>query len=436
MKKLLNALIFSAFALGLAAQDPEPYQFKEFKTVPCTPVKNQQKTGTCWCFSTLSFLESELLRMGKGEHNLSEMFAVRHVYRQKCEQYVRRQGHEQLGEGGLAHDLLNAVRDFGIVPEDIYPGRKDVGQPYDHSKLEKTLIELCKGFVEQGKKGELPADWLAQIEAVLDAEFGPVPRKFSIAGQPFTPLQYADYLGIKPSDYVSITSFTHRPFWSSFILEVPDNFSHGSFYNLPLDDMMRCLNFSIQQGYSVEWDADVSNAGFGAKYGLALVPEKDWKDKSEVQRANTFKYTEPEKLVSQDYRQQLFDRQETTDDHLMHITGILDETHNGLFYKVKNSWGEVSDMKGFVYCSEAYMRQNTISFTVHKDALPTDVRRRLGLEAGPVNIEQPSGPGMRKPASSSEATPSPATGEPRPGKVQPRFKTTPATPAPKPAPKQ
>jgi bleomycin hydrolase len=388
MKKTALSMAAALFALGLAAQTAQPYEFKEFKNLPATPVKSQDQTGTCWAFSSASFLESEAIRLKKGEHNLSEMFVVRHIYRQKCDNYVRRQGRAQFGEGGLAHDLLNAVKAFGIVTEASYPGRKDPKKPYNHSQLEKNLKKKCDELVQQGQKGELAENWLSEIDRMLDEEFGPVPSKFTVDGLVFTPLTYRDFLGLKPDDYVTITSFAHHPFWEKFVLEIPDNWANGQFYNLPLSDLMRCANYSIQQGYTLEWDADVSNEGFSAKNGLAIVPATAWKDKDAAAQSNTFKYWEPQQTVTQESRQKLFDRQITMDDHLMHVTGILDETHTGVYYVVKNSWGEISDRKGYVYCSEAYVRQNTISFTVHKDALPVDIRRRLGLEAGDVTIEK------------------------------------------------
>lgn len=358
-----------------------------------TSVKNQEKTGTCWSFSTTSFLESDLLRMGKGEHNLSEMFSVRNTYRLKCDNYVRRMGKDQLEEGGLAHDNLNTVRTFGVVPESVYPGRKDPSKPYNHKQIEQTLRTLCDTFVAEAKRGELRADWQSKVEEVLDAEFGPVPVKFVYKDIQFTPASFREYLGLNPDDYIHITSFSHHPFWSNFVLELPDNFANGQYFNLPLNDLMRCLNFSLQKGYTVEWDADVSNPGFSARNGLAVAPEADWATKSKEQIAGTFQYWEPEKLVTQEQRQQAFDRLETQDDHLMHITGILNETQGGLYYAVKNSWGEVSDRKGYVYVSDAYMRLNTISFTVHKNALPPDVRQQMGLEFG----MQKSEPGSSRP---------------------------------------
>lgn len=433
MKKTLFSLLLAAFtALSLSAQTPEPYEFRHVKGLAATPVKNQDKTGTCWSFSTTSFLESEALRLGRGEHNLSEMFTVRHIYRQKCENYVRRLGAAQFGEGGLAHDKLNAVRRHGIVPESVYPGRKDPSKPYDHVALEQSFKTLCDTFVAQGKRGELQADWIAQIEQALDREFGPVPTTFVYRDIQFTPTSFRDYLGLDPDAYINLTSFTHHPFWTYFVLEVPDNFSNGEFLNLPLGDFMRALNHSLQKGYTVEWDADVSNPGFSARNGLAVVPEADWASKSAEQASATFKYWEPEKFVSQEMRQDAFDRLETQDDHLMHITGLLNETQGGLYYAVKNSWGDISERKGYVYVSDAYMRLNTISFTVHKNALPPDIQQRMRIE--PVVEAKPPAGNIAPPAPVNDP-PRAAPREGLPGSVQskmynPNLKTVPAERAP------
>jgi bleomycin hydrolase len=397
MKKQIAFGLCLLLLHSATAQKQEAYEFKEFKKMEATPIKNQGMSGTCWSFSTASFLESEAIRLGKGAHDLSEMFVVRHVYRQKCENYVRRQGHAQFGEGGLAHDLLNAVKRHGIVPESVYPGRKDEKAAHNHSKLEKSLRERCKVFVEEGKKGTLSERWLSQVDSILDAEFGPLPTQFNYNGTVFTPVSFREYLGINPDDYVSLSSFTHHPFYEKFILEIPDNFANGYFYNVPLSELTRCANYAIQQGYTVEWDADVSNPGFSPVNGIAIVPERSWDQKDADAQARTFKYWEPERHITQEYRQQLFDRQVTMDDHLMHIVGLLDEAHSGVYYVVKNSWGEISDLKGYVYVSEAYMRQNTISFTIHQNAIPQDLRRRLGLEQGDIGvIKNAPAPGMQK----------------------------------------
>lgn len=414
MKKLLFSLLLVAGTLAAFAQN-EPYEFKEYKRSKVTSVKNQGQTGTCWAFSTASFLESEAMRVGKKDVDLSEMFIVRHIYRLKCENYVRRQGNAQFSEGGLAHDVLNAVAKYGITPESIYPGRKDPNALPNHGKVERSLKSLCIELVKQGKDGKLPADWLNQIDAILDEEFGKVPTKFDYANVVFTPTSYRDYLGIKTDDYVTITSFTHHPFWTKFILEVPDNWANGEMYNMPISDLMRCAKNAIDLGYSVEWDADVSNEGFSGQKGLAIVPATTMKDKDATAQANTFKFWEPEAQVTQELRQQLFDRQITTDDHLMHIVGLLDETNSGLYYVVKNSWGEATENKGYVYCSEAYMRQNTISFTVHKETIPEDIAKRLGLKPGEVNVEgTPAEKPARKPSMNLTPTPSLRSGKTTP----------------------
>ncbi len=422
MKKLLLSLLLAAFTMVAFAQT-EPYEFKEYKRNKATAVKSQDQTGTCWAFSTASFLESEALRVGKKDLDLSEMYIVRSIYRQKCENFVRRQGHAQFGEGGLAHDAINAVAQFGIMPESAYPGRKDPSIPFNHGKVAKRLKNLCEDFIKQASDGKLPTDWLTKVDQVLDEEFGPVPTKFTLNGTLFTPVTYRDYLNVNPDDYVTVTSFTHHPFWEKFILEIPDNWANGEMYNVPIGDLMRCAKNSIDLGYTVEWDADVSNESFSAKNGLAIVPAASWKDKDAVAQANTFKLWEPETKITQDLRQQLFDRQITTDDHLMHIVGLLDEKHSGLYYVVKNSWGEISDLKGYVYCSEAYMRQNTISFMVHKEAIPEDIRRRLGLSPGGVSIENGSNGGSGGKSGRTqdmEIKPGPNL---KPGKLSPPQKT-------------
>jgi bleomycin hydrolase len=380
MKKTLFLVGLALQACTILAQSNQPYSFTDQKRAAATPVKSQDQTGTCWAFSTASFLESEAQRLGKGEHNFSEMFVVRHIYRMKCENYVRRQGKAQFGEGGLAHDLLNAVKKYGIMPESNYPGRKDPSKPYNHGEFEKKLRAKCEEFAQKGQKGELAPDWTKEIDAMLDEEFGTVPLQFTYNNGLFTPISFRDFIGIQVNDYVTVTSFNHHPFWETFILEIPDNWANGTYYNMPLTDMMRCLNNALITGHSVEWDADVSNRGFSGNEGIAIVPATDWKNKDAAAQANTFKMREPEKTISQELRQELFDKQVTMDDHLMHITGLLQEKQGTSFYAVKNSWGEISPYKGYVNCSEAYMRLNTISFTLHKNALPEDVRSKLGLD--------------------------------------------------------
>ena len=395
MRTYLFLLSF-CLSFSLIGQEVEPYAFKPMKENPCTVVKNQGNTGTCWAFSGSSLLESELLRLGKTGADVSEIYTVRCIYRDKAENYVRRQGHAQFSQGGLAHDVFNAVKKYGVCPQEAYPGlQKDA---LNHSKIEPELMAVCDSLIAYGKSGNLPTDWLQRIDAYLDAQFGAAPKLFAYEGRQYTPESYRNQLGIRPEDYVTITSFTHHPMYSNFILEIPDNFSNGTYYNLPLNEMMRSMNFALQSGYTVSWDADVSNKGFAAKHALAIVPNTDWEKKNDAQKSNTFKVREPEKAITQEMRQELFDAQETQDDHLMHVVGLATETNtSGIFYKVKNSWGEISDMKGYFYASEAYMRLNTIAITLNRNAIPQDLRRRLGLEAGEVKIEDGKSPMKRKP---------------------------------------
>jgi len=379
MKSILLSTILVFYGLLSIAQTP--YQFVEVRSMPTTNIKDQGNTGSCWSFSALSFLESELLRMGKGEHDLSEMFVVRHIYRDKCSNYVRRLGKANLSQGGLAHDALSVVERYGLVPESVYPGRKDTSRPFNHTDLETNLQHLCNRYVQLAQDGYLSQRWTQEIDSVLDAAFGVLPKEFTYKNGRYNPLSFRNYLGLSPNQYVHLTSFTHHPFYSHVILEIPDNFAGGKYYNVPLDALMNAIQYALQQGFTVEWDTDVSNEGFSREKGLAIVPRKIWAEKKPDEQRHTFVFSEEEMDVSQAYRQELFDRLITQDDHLMHIVGLLDEERNGLFYAVKNSWGEGNERKGYVYASDAYVRLNTISVTIHRDALPDDLRKRYNASS-------------------------------------------------------
>lgn len=353
-KIFIAMLIMMIGQLTLLSQ----YSFSDVSMVQCTEVKNQARTGTCWSFATASFLESELQRMGKGTVNLSEMYVVRSIYKDKAMNYMMRQGKANFSQGSLAHDLIRIISKSGIVPESAYNGRLKAKAAYDHSEMEAGL----KGFLDGVRtQKRLSPTWKVAFNDILDAYMGTVPDKFEVDGKTHDAKSFAKALGLNVADYVSITSFSHHPFNESFILEIPDNYSNGSFYNVPLDDMMASIDAALSRGYSISWDGDVSEHGFSSNDGIAILP-KDRED-------DIFEKPGLEWKVTQANRQANFESYSTTDDHLMHIVGTTIDQNGTKYYIVKNSWGIRGPYDGFVYMSEAYIRMKTISVMMHQDAL-------------------------------------------------------------------
>ncbi len=367
----LSLYIFLSSNLFAQVEIANDYDIKITKQVGCTPIKSQDNTGTCWSFSTASFIESEVLRKNKGEHDLSEMFVVRQIYVEKALNYVRRQGKAQFSQGSLSHDVTNIIKKFGIVPEAVFSGKLSANDKHDHSEMERILKAIVDAAIK-GKK--LSQNWLKAYEAVLDVYLGKVPKNFEYKGRNYTPKTFAaDFLGINPSDYVEITSYEHHPFYETCILEIPDNFSNGIYYNVPIKDLETITDNAIQQGYSVAWDCDVSEKGFSSQEGLAILPKEITDEKA------IFKTPQKEQKVSQRDRQLTFDSYATTDDHLMHITGIAKDKNGTKYYLVKNSWGERGPLKGYLYASEAYFQLKTIAIMVHKKAIPKNIAQKLAF---------------------------------------------------------
>ncbi len=343
----------------------------KFETVVqwgANPVESQGKTGTCWSFSTSSFLESELIRMKKGSHNLSEIFIARQVYVRKAENYVGRHGKAQFGEGSLGHDLLNAVDNYGIVPNEVFNGLKLNSEKHNHGELANILEAFLKAIV-QNKGGELTPVWRDAYSGLLDVYLGAYPKEFTYQEKVYTPKSFAENLGIKKDNYVTICSYTHQPFYSKFILDIPDNWDNGSFYNVTLDELVSTTKKALNDGYTIEWDADVSNKGFNSKKGIALTPKEDEKP--------DFDLASEEMDVTQEIRQENYT---VTDDHLMHIVGLAKDQNDKSYFIVKNSWGDErgqDNFKGHVLVSEAYFRMNTISVMLHKDAVSKGLKNKL-----------------------------------------------------------
>ncbi len=400
MRKIVLSAALSFFvllSLNVVSQNDttkkKGYEFTIVKELPVTSVKNQYRSGTCWSYSSISFLEAELLRMGKGEYDLSEMFIVWNTYKDKAKKYVRFHGHINFGGGGAFHDVLYVMNTYGLVPEEAYSGNVIGEKGPVHGELDA----VTQAYVDQiikNKNRKLTPVWLKGFEGILNAYLGDYPDTFVYNGTEYTPKSFAKELGLNESDYVEIGSYMHHPYYEKFILEVPDNWMLDRIYNVKLDEMMEVIDNAIDKGYTVAWGADVSEKGFSWKNGVAIVPDEDvndltgtekekWEKLTERERrAALYKFDGPvkEKVITPELRQEGFDDYETTDDHGMHITGIAKDQDGNKFYKIKNSWGTEGQIyDGYFYASEAFVRLKTIDIMVHKDAVPKSIKKKLGM---------------------------------------------------------
>lgn len=358
--RVIALLALPIFAFG-------QYEFQGETRIDCSSIKSQQRTGTCWSFSTTSFLESELLRTGKGSIDLSEMYSVRKIYEDKAINYVLRQGKANFSQGSLAHDVLNTVKSHGMMTDEAYPGKLPIDEILNHGEMVSTLKAYLDAVIDTGKPGP---HWKNAVKGILDAYMGPVPETFTHDGKEYDAKSFASAMDINPASYVHLTSFTHRPFNDYFILEIPDNYSNGSFYNIPLDQMMETVDNALANGYSVEWDGDVSEKGFSQREGIAVLPENDRDEE-------LFKSVVKEVDATQELRQTLFENYKTTDDHLMHVVGKAKDQNGTNYYIIKNSWGEMGPYSGYLYMSESFFRMKTVSVTIHEDALPKALSKAL-----------------------------------------------------------
>ncbi len=389
---LMFALIpLSGTAKKEDKEEKPPYVFTILKELDRTPVKNQASTGTCWVYAAVSFLESELLRMGKEEMDLSEMFVVRHAYPDKALSYVRLHGRSNFGQGGQFHDVIDQIKRHGIVPEKVYPGMNIGEKRHNHGEMAAVLKSILDAVLDRRGKRLTPR-WMEAFEAVLDVYLGRSPDSFTYKGQTYTPQSFVkDYLLLNLDDFIEITSYTHHPFGKKCRLELPDNWSFNSdYYNVPIDDLEKIVDESINQGYSVGWDADVSDRGFSPKDkeslkvydrpDYAIVPLKDWEDLTKAESKQKFTKPVKEKEITQEMRQKSFDNFTSTDDHLMHIVGTAEDQTGSKFYLVKNSWGTDRRYKGYDYVSQSYFRLHTICIIIDKKALHSGIKMKMGLE--------------------------------------------------------
>ncbi len=404
MKKILFSFAVCAMSMSLAAQvdntetpsdSTEGFRFTTIDSIAITPIKDQNRSSTCWSYSTIGFLESELLRMGKGEYDLSEMFVVHHTMLDRAEYSVRMYGTAEFAPGGSAYDVIYCLKNYGMVPQDVMPGIQYGSTPADtlpvHAELDAIAGGVVKAVTNSGLKKLTPV-WKKALTAVYDTYLGECPETFTYNGKEYTPKSFAEELGLNADDYVSITSYTHHPYYTTFALEVPDNWRMDQMYNVPMEEMMAIIDNALAKGYTLAWGADVSEICFTRK-GLGVVPEEEkavdltgsdaarWLGLSATdKREELTKKPLPEKVITQEMRQAAYDSWENTDDHGMQIFGTAKDQNGKRYYMVKNSWGtKRSEYKGIWYVSEAYMQYKTNDVLVHKNAIPKDIRKKLGI---------------------------------------------------------
>jgi aminopeptidase C len=396
MKKLLTIAAMGMFCISGMAQEAkkEGFEFTVVKENPITSIKNQNRAGTCWSYSGLAFIESELLRMGKGEHDLAEMFIVHNTYLDRADKAVRTHGDVSFSQGGSFYDVLYAMKHYGLVPEsEMRPGVMYGDTLSNHNELSAVSDAVVAAIARQKslqKNANNELLWKKAVEAVHDIYLGARPESFTYNGKEYTPKSFYESLGLNADDYVSLTSYTHHPFYSSFVLEIQDNWRWAPSYNLPIDELMEVFDNAIMKGYTIAWGSDVSEDGF-SRNGVAVLPDADkaqelsgsdmarWlKMKPEEKKLNT--KPQPQKWATQEERQVAYDNFETTDDHGMQIYGIAKDQAGNEYYMVKNSWGKSGTYEGIWYASKAFARYKTMNIVVHKDALPKAIAKKLGIK--------------------------------------------------------
>lgn len=372
LKKLSFAILLSV--CGLASLQAQDNTFMtETKENPATSVKNQARTGTCWCFSTTSLLESEDIRKGVGDFDLSEMYTVRKMYLEKAKNYLMRQGHAQFGQGGLGHDVLRSIAKYGAMPRSAYTGLVNGQKFFDHTQLFDSLHAYLDTLLVHRP---LPDNWKVGYNAILDKYLGKVPETFSYKGKDYTPVKFAqEVMHFNPDDYVGVTSFNDHPFHTSFVVNIPDNYSNGYYYNLPIQDLINMTERAVKEGYTVMWDTDVSNNGWMTKKGYAVELPEGYEE-------GNFSPDMKEHAYDQEYRQKLFNELITEDDHLMHIVGISQDESGKKFFLVKNSWGsKAGPFDGYMYVSVPYFAINTITLILPKAAVDKELAKKISASA-------------------------------------------------------
>ena len=395
MKKVIIAIACCALVFNVSAKKKkevkkeEGFVFTTVKENPITPVKNQHRSSTCWSFSGLGFFESELIRMGKGTYDLAEMFLVSKTMQDRAINTVRLHGDAGFAPGGSFYDAVYCISNYGMVPQSAMP---TPGTLYstdtlpNHSELDAVAGAYVKA-ISNGRFKKLSPAWIKGLTAIYDTYLGECPETFTYNGKKYTPKSFAKELGLNMEDYVSLTSYTHRPFYSQFSLEIQDNWRQGLSYNLPIDELMEVIDNAVKSGYTIAWGADVSEDGF-TRNGIAIVPDMEkaaelgsdmahWLGLSANERKNDLNANIPEKEITQEMRQEGYDNWTTTDDHGMLIYGVAKDQNGKEYYMVKNSWGKSGKYEGIWYVSKAFVKYKTMNILIHKDAVPATIKNKL-----------------------------------------------------------
>ena len=401
MKKFLTFALMAMVALSASAakkkeapKNTNKPVFTIIKELPITSIKDQNRSGTCWDYSTLSFFESEILKATGKSYNLCESFVANKTYMERAIQVVRFHGDCQFAQGGSAEDVLHTLKTHGICPIDAMPFPGSLyGDSLNNFNEFFSLLEPYVAAIAKSDAKKISNQWKAGLQGILDAYLGKCPEEFTYEGKKYTPKSFMASLGINLDDYVSITSYTHHPFYTAFAVEVQDNWRFPLSYNVPMDEMMEIIDYALEQGYTVAWGGDVSEDGFTRK-GLAYAIDSKatqsmagsdmakWLKLDKQKKTNiidSLGVTVPEIVPTQQMRQERFDNWELTDDHGMHIYGLAKDQNGKEYYMVKNSWGESGDYNGIWYMTKAFIAANTMDYLINKNAIPAKIRKKLGL---------------------------------------------------------
>lgn len=394
--KLKNLLAASAFFVGISAvfaQDnlvnslkvnasensKAAFTFTDIVNLEKTSVKNQGSSGTCWSYSGNSFIESEMIRMGKKPVEISQIYTARNAYIEKGRNYVRMHGAVTLGDGGAFHDVINMYKKYGAVPQLVYSG---LNYGTDKNKFGEmaAIMEAVLAATVKNPNGELTPNWEKAYTAVIDSYLGEAPKSFDYNGKKYTPETFAkDVIGINADDYVEISSLQEYPYYTKFVFMVPDNWSFDQVYNVKINELTDIIDNALKTGYSVAWGGDVSEKSFSWKNGVAYVPEKKFTDMSAEEKADLFNGPKTELVVTEEMRQKAFDNYTTTDDHGMHIVGLSKDQNGKEYYIVKNSWGSSNDYKGYLFMTKEFVKYKTTDIMLHKGGLPASIAKKLGI---------------------------------------------------------